>query len=70
MDLNVFEALALLAAAFIAGAINAVAGGGSLVSFPALLAMGYEAKAANVTNTVALWPAESVAQKSLLRSSS
>lgn len=43
-------------AAFIAGAINAVAGGGSLVSFPALIAVGYEAKVANVTNTVALWP--------------
>jgi uncharacterized membrane protein YfcA len=49
-------ALGLLAAAFAAGAINAVAGGGSLVSFPALLAAGYSAKVANVTNTVALWP--------------
>jgi uncharacterized membrane protein YfcA len=46
----------LFAAAFAAGAINAVAGGGSLVSFPALLAAGYPSKAANVTNTVALWP--------------
>lgn len=43
-------------AAFIAGAINAVAGGGSLVSFPALVAAGYAAKTANVTNSVALWP--------------
>lgn len=56
MELSLLQALGLLVAAFIAGAINAVAGGGSLVSFPALLAMGYEAKAANVTNTVALWP--------------
>jgi uncharacterized membrane protein YfcA len=46
----------LFAAAFAAGAINAVAGGGSLISFPALLAAGYPSKAANVTNTVALWP--------------
>jgi hypothetical protein len=46
----------LFAAAVAAGAINAVAGGGSLVSFPALLAAGYPSKAANVTNTVALWP--------------
>jgi uncharacterized membrane protein YfcA len=46
----------LLAAAFAAGAINAVAGGGSLVSFPALLAAGYASKPANVTNSVALWP--------------
>ncbi len=50
------EAVVLIAAAFAAGAINAVAGGGSLVSFPALLATGYPSKAANVTNTVALWP--------------
>lgn len=50
------EALALAAAAFAAGAINAVAGGGSLISFPALLAAGYASKTANVTNSVALWP--------------
>ncbi|MEO8541441.1 MAG: sulfite exporter TauE/SafE family protein [bacterium] len=50
------QASGLAAAAFAAGAINAVAGGGSLVSFPALLAAGYPSKAANVTNTVALWP--------------
>lgn len=49
-------AAGLAAAAFAAGAINAVAGGGSLVSFPALLATGYPSKTANVTNTVALWP--------------
>jgi uncharacterized membrane protein YfcA len=50
------EAVGLLAAAFAAGAINAVAGGGSLISVPALLAAGYPSKAANVTNTVALVP--------------
>jgi hypothetical protein len=50
------EAVGLLAAAFAAGAINAVAGGGSLISFPALLAAGYPSKTANITNTVALWP--------------
>jgi uncharacterized membrane protein YfcA len=50
------EGVGLLAAAFVAGAINAVAGGGSLISFPALLAAGYPSKTANITNTVALWP--------------
>lgn len=50
------QAVVLLAAAFVASAINAVAGGGSLISFPALLAFGYDSKPANVTNTVALWP--------------
>jgi uncharacterized membrane protein YfcA len=49
--------VALLAGTgFIAGAINAAAGGGSLLSFPALLAVGYPALDANVTNTVALCP--------------
>jgi uncharacterized membrane protein YfcA len=49
--------LVLLAtAALAAGAVNAVAGGGSLVSFPALLAVGYPALTANVTNSVALTP--------------
>jgi uncharacterized membrane protein YfcA len=49
--------LALLAAAgLVAGAVNAVAGGGSLVSFPALLAVGYGSVTANVTNAVAVLP--------------
>ena len=49
--------IALLAAAgFVASGVNAVAGGGSLVSFPALLLAGYPALIANVTNTVALIP--------------
>ncbi len=48
---------ALLAGAgLLAGAVNAVAGGGSLISFPALLAAGYPSVTANVTNTVALFP--------------
>jgi uncharacterized membrane protein YfcA len=48
---------ALLAAAgFAAGAVNAVAGGGSLISFPALLGAGYGSVAANVTNAVAVLP--------------
>jgi uncharacterized protein len=49
--------IALLAGAgLLAGAVNAVAGGGSLLSFPALLAVGYPALTANVTNSVALTP--------------
>ncbi|MCW2946843.1 MAG: hypothetical protein JWR24_3560 [Actinoallomurus sp.] len=46
----------LAAAGLAAGVVNAIAGGGSLISFPALLAVGYPTVAANVTNTVALWP--------------
>lgn len=54
--MDILQTLGLAAAAFVAGAINAVAGGGSLVSFPALVAAGYSTKTANVTNSVALWP--------------
>ncbi|HLF78748.1 MAG TPA: sulfite exporter TauE/SafE family protein [Dehalococcoidia bacterium] len=54
MDLP--EAALLIAAAFIAGAINAAAGGGTLISFPALLLAGYSTKLANVTNRIALLP--------------
>ncbi len=41
--------------AFLAGAINAVAGGGTLITFPALLWLGLDPVVANITNTVALW---------------
>ena len=45
-------------AAVLAGAINSVAGGGSFVSFPALLFVGIPPVNANATNTVALWPGQ------------
>lgn len=43
-------------AAFAAGAVNALAGGGTLITFPMLTAVGLPTVAANVTNTVALCP--------------
>jgi len=43
-------------AALLAGAVNAIAGGGSLITFPALVAGGLSAVAASVTNTVAMCP--------------
>jgi uncharacterized protein len=46
----------LFLAAVLAGAVNSVAGGGSLISFPALVAVGQPAILANATNTAALWP--------------
>lgn len=46
----------LAAAGFIAGVINAIAGGGSLVSFPALLLTGMPAVTANATSSLAVWP--------------
>ena len=48
----VFVAVAALGA----GLVNALAGGGTLISFPVLTAVGLPAVAANVTNTVALCP--------------
>ena len=43
-------------AGFAAGVVNAIAGGGSLISFPALLHTGMGSRIANATNTVAIWP--------------
>lgn len=48
------DALLATAAGVAAGVINAVAGGGTLLSFPALIALGVPSNAANATNTVAL----------------
>jgi uncharacterized membrane protein YfcA len=52
-----FEQLALAGvAALAAGAVNALAGGGTLITFPALTAIGLPAISANVTSTIALCP--------------
>jgi uncharacterized membrane protein YfcA len=48
--------LLLFLAALAAGAVNSVAGGGTLLTFPALLSAGVPAVAANATSTVALVP--------------
>jgi uncharacterized protein len=48
----------LVIASFLAGALNAMAGGGSFLSFPALLGVGVLPIQANATNTVALWPGQ------------
>lgn len=50
------EMLFLASSSFGAGLVNGAAGGGSLVSFPALLAVGFPALTANVTSTVSIWP--------------
>ena len=47
----------LFAAAFLGGALNSVAGGGSFISLPALIFAGVPPVSANATNTLALWPA-------------
>src|SRR6202041_3034671 len=56
MDLHFSQYTLLFFAACIAGTLNALAGGGSFISFPALLFTGVPPVQANATNTVALWP--------------
>jgi hypothetical protein len=48
----------MIFASFVGGALNAVAGGGSFLTFPAMLAVGLGPIQANATNTVALWPGQ------------
>jgi hypothetical protein len=54
MDLD--QAMVLAAAGVGAGVVNAVAGGGSLITFPAMVAIGLPPVAANVSNSVAVCP--------------
>jgi uncharacterized protein len=54
--MSLFHEILIFLAALTAGFINAIAGGGTLVSFPVLLALGIPPVVANVTNTVALVP--------------
>ncbi len=50
--------LVLFGAAAVAGMVNSVAGGGTLLTFPALLSAGFDSVIANATSTVALWPGQ------------
>ncbi len=54
--MDLLSLLGLGVAAAVAGAVNAVAGGGTLITFPSLLAAGLTARVANMTSTVAIWP--------------
>jgi len=56
VTLDALDLLLVALAAVAAGAVNALAGGGTLITFPMLVAVGVPAVAANVTNTVALCP--------------
>jgi uncharacterized membrane protein YfcA len=50
------DLLVAAAVAFLAGGVNSIAGGGSLILFPTLVALGLGTVEANVTNSVAMWP--------------
>src|SRR4026207_2217309 len=54
--MRLFPSLVMLCAAFAAGAINSIAGGGTLITFPVLIWLGLDPRVANGTSTVALWP--------------
>jgi uncharacterized membrane protein YfcA len=56
VELSALDLVLVGLAALAAGAVNAIAGGGTLITFPTLVAVGVPAVAANVTNTVALSP--------------
>jgi uncharacterized protein len=65
--LRLDHVILLFFAAVIAGSLNAVAGGGSFISFPALLFTRVPAVEANATNTVALWPGLTASALAYLR---
>jgi uncharacterized membrane protein YfcA len=54
--IEIVELAGLFLAAVVAGSINSVAGGGTLISFPSLVAFGEPEIISNATNTAALWP--------------
>ena len=53
---GIFGLVGIFVAGILAGAINSVAGGGTLISFPSLVAFGESQIVSNATNTAALWP--------------
>jgi uncharacterized membrane protein YfcA len=56
ISFTAFHVVLLVLAGLGAGIFNGVAGGGSLISFPLLLALGFPPLTANITNTVGIWP--------------
>jgi len=61
LSISIAHAAALLAAAVVAGGVNSIAGGGTLFTFPTLLAVGVPPLTANGTSTVALVPGSAAA---------
>jgi uncharacterized membrane protein YfcA len=56
MRMTLLHAALMFIAAFFAGVVNSIAGGGTLLTFPLLIWLGLDPKVANATSTVALWP--------------
>jgi uncharacterized membrane protein YfcA len=53
---SAFKLLTIVLISAVAGAMNSIAGGGTLLTFPALVGLGITPLVANATSTVALWP--------------
>jgi uncharacterized membrane protein YfcA len=56
LNLDLLHATVIFVVGFIAGAMNSVAGGGTLLTFPALIWVGLSSVTANATSTIAVWP--------------
>ena len=54
--MNVGEVAIVLVVGLVAGALNSVAGGGTMITYPALVFAGLDPITANATSTLALWP--------------
>lgn len=54
--MSLTQAIITFVAGFLAGTVNSIAGGGTLITFPVLIWLGLDPKVANATSTVALWP--------------
>src|SRR5437899_1910761 len=54
--MSLLQGSLMFIAAFFAGIVNSIAGGGTLLTFPILIWLGLDPKVANATSTVALWP--------------
>ena len=54
--MSLTQLLLVVASALVGGAMNSIAGGGTLLTFPTLVALGIPPINANATSTVALWP--------------
>lgn len=59
--MDLFQIFLLIGAGTLGGAANAIAGGGTFFSFPALLAAGVPPVMANATNSFAIWPGNAIA---------
>jgi hypothetical protein len=64
---SLVEVGVLFGASFVAGIINSIAGGGTLITFPTLIWLGRDPIIANATNTVSLWPGSLAAMLGLRR---